>query len=84
MKQGPLRNQNCNYNSLGMSFPTVSASPHGLEIQATLSKMNALCSLLTAKSVTNITWFLKCKKNPIRTQVCVGSRELTNVLYLDP
>lgn len=53
MKQSLLWNQNCDYNGLGMAFPTEPASLHSPEIQARPSKMNALHRLLTAKSVAN-------------------------------
>lgn len=81
-RQGPLWDQNYNYNGLGMSFPTEPVSLHSSEIQATLSKMNALYSLLTAKSVTNTV--SEMQRNQIKTQVCAGSRGLTNVLCPDP
>lgn len=78
---GPHDGTNVIYHGLEKSFLTEPVSLHSSHIQAAPSKMNALDSLPTAKSIANMFGerqeaCVTVSAEQIRTQVCAGSRGL--------
>ena len=82
---GPLDGTNVIYHGLEKSFPTEPVSLCSSDSQTAPSKMNALNSLPTAKSIANM--FRERQEarvivsaEQIRTQVRAGSRGLARIL----
>lgn len=85
---GPRDGSNIIYHGLEKSFLTEPVSLHSSHIQAAPSKMNALDSLPTAKSIANMFGerqeaCVTVSAEQIRTQVCAGSRGLACILCLE-